>query len=106
MINNKILGLMGLATRAGKICFGTDSTIDMVEKNKIKLVVVANDCSDRTKARFIGLCEKYKINIIIFETIENISKAIGKENKAVIGIKDINLAREIKKIYDGGDIIG
>ena len=32
--------------------------------------------------------------------------AIGKENKTVLGIKDKNLAEAIKKILDGGDVIG
>ena len=40
------------------------------------------------------------------QTIENLSKAIGKSNKAIIGIKDKNLAKEIQKKYDGGDVIG
>ena len=38
--------------------------------------------------------------------IEDISKSIGKNNKAVIGIRDTNFSREIKKIIDGGEAIG
>ena len=40
------------------------------------------------------------------EVIEEISKSIGKNNKAVIGIKDINFANSIQKKYNGGDVIG
>lgn len=105
MINNKILGLMGLSARAGKICFGTDSTIENIEKKKLKLVIIAKDSSERTKKRFFELCKIHNIHIIEFGTIEQISKSVGKVNKAVIGIKDINLAKEIEKI-NGGDIIG
>lgn len=38
--------------------------------------------------------------------MDELSKAIGKENKAIFAVKDINLANEIKRIYDGGEIIG
>ena len=38
--------------------------------------------------------------------IEELSKSIGKSNKAVIGIKDLNLSNEIQKINNGGDVIG
>ena len=38
--------------------------------------------------------------------IEILSKAIGKNNKAVIGIKDGNLSKEIYKIINGGEVIG
>ena len=50
--------------------------------------------------------KKYDISIIISGKIEELSKAIGKSNKAILGIEDINLSREIQKINNGGDVIG
>ena len=44
--------------------------------------------------------------MIIFGTIFDNSRAIGKHNKAVIGIKDKNLADAIKKEIHGGGEIG
>ena len=102
MINNKkILGLIGLAARARKISFGTDSTIQEIEKGKVKLVIIASDASDRTKRKFKEKCIKHSISIIQYETIEQLSKSIGKQNKAVIGIKDNNIASEIERINRG-----
>lgn len=106
MINKKILGLIGLATRAGKACFGADSVELKIKKKKINLVIIAVDSSDRTKCKFKNLCEEYKIPIIIEGKIENLSKAIGKSNKAIIGIEDSNFASEIQKINNGGEAIG
>ena len=103
--NKKILGLLGLSARAGSISFGTDSTIAEIDKNKIKLVIVATDASERTKRKFINKCEKSSIPIIEFGLIEEISKSIGKQNKAIIGVKDYNMAREIEKI-NRGDVNG
>ncbi len=106
MINNKILGLIGLSAKAGKICFGSDSVENEIKSRKVKLVIVAKDCSERTKQKFQRISNEAKVSIIITENIETLSKAIGKSNKAIIGIKDINLASQIQKIYDGGDLIG
>jgi len=106
LINNKVLGLLGLCTRAGKICFGTDACIDLIQKNKVKLVIVATDASDRTKRNFEFICKNNKTKIYFFGTIEQISKAIGKNNKAVIGVKEENFAKQIEKIISGGEIIG
>lgn len=64
------------------------------------------DASDRTKEKFEKLSKEYKIPIIILSKIENLSKAIGKSNKAIIGIEDVNLSNEIQKINNGGEIIG
>lgn len=106
MINNKkILGLLGLSARARKITFGADSTIQEIEKDKVKLVIVAEDASERTKKKFIEKCRSFNVPIILYGEIETISKAIGKQNKAIVGIKDNNLAKEIEKI-SRGDING
>lgn len=102
MIDNKIYGLLGLARRAGKISFGTESAKETIEKHKAKLVIVAKDCSDRTKKNF----ELVDIPIRVFGTIEDLSKSIGQNNKAVIVIKDENFAKELLKKIDGGEIIG
>ena len=46
MINNKIWGLVGLAARARKICFGADSVEQEMKKKKVKLVLIAQDSSE------------------------------------------------------------
>lgn len=68
--------------------------------------MVANDSSERTKNKFQKLCEEYNIEMIVLENIETLSKAIGKSNKAVIGIKEENIAKQIQKINYGGENIG
>ena len=106
MINKKILGLVGLAARARNINFGADSVELQIKKRKVKLIIVAEDASTRTKEKFIKLGGQHNVPIIIKGNIEELSKTIGKNNKAIIGIEDINLSNEIQKINDGGEVIG
>lgn len=106
MKNSKVLGLLGLAARARNIAFGADSVEMEIKKKKVNLVIIAEDASNRTKEKFEKLCYDYDIPIIIQGTIEYLSKAIGKSNKAIIGIKDSNIANGILKINNGGDVIG
>ena len=106
MINNKICGLLGLARRAGKLSFGTEACMQEIEKNKIKLIIIAINASERTKMNFKNICNNKKIPIFEILNIDEISKAIGQSNKAVIGIKDINFSKEIIKIINGGEAIG
>ncbi len=104
--SKKVLGLLGLCTKAGAICFGTESCIDLINKRKVKLIIVAEDSADRTKRNLEFICKNNNVKICFFSTIEELSKAIGKNNKAVIGIKNINFANQIEKIINGGEIIG
>lgn len=103
---NKALGLIGISAKAGKIVYGTDACIEAMQKEKIKLLIVSIEASCKTKKNFEYYAEKYNVEILFFETIENLSKSIGKKNKVVIGIKDQNLSNEIQKIINGGEFIG
>lgn len=106
MINNKVYGLLGLAMKAGKIAFGTDSCLDLIEKRKVKLIIVAEDSSERTISNFQNKCKENHVNFYLFGKKDDLSKAIGKVNKTVVGVKDKNLAGAIQKILNGGDVIG
>ena len=106
MINKKILGLIGLSAKAGKISFGADSVETQIRKRKINLVIIAENSSERTKDKFKKISQENGIPYIIIGEIDELSKAIGKSNKAIIGIKDLNLSKEIQKISNGGEVIG
>ena len=106
MINNKIWGLVGLAARARKICFGADSVEQEIKKKKVRLVLIAQDSSDRTKTKFQNLCKENNVECLIIGDIDTLSKSIGKQNKAIVGIKEENLAKQIIKVNYGGEDIG
>ena len=106
LINSKICGLLGLARRAGKLSFGTEACKQDIEKNKIKLIIIAKDSAERTIMNFKNICKEKNIPIFEILNIEEISNSIGQNNKAIIGIKDINFSNEIIKIINGGEAIG
>ena len=92
--------------KAGKVCFGADSVEENIIKRKVKLVIISEESSERTKNKFIDICKKYTVPVITYGDIDSLSKAIGKSNKAILGIKDINFANSIQEKYNGGDVIG
>lgn len=106
MVKNEVYGLLGLCAKAGKLAYGTDACVELVQKKKAKLILVAIDAADRTKRNLEFVCNKNNTNICFYGEIENLSKAIGKRNKAIIGIKEENFANQILKIINGGEIIG
>lgn len=94
---NKVYGLLGISAKAGKIVAGNDLVIEEMSKNKVKLVIIATDASEKTIKNIIYYCEKYNIKNMLYGTIDELSKSIGKHNKAIIGIEDQNLAEALKK---------
>ncbi len=107
LINNtKLCGLIGIATKAGKIVSGTDACLEEIKKGKVSLVLLASDSSDRTKNTFKQEAERSHIAAYEVLSIEEMSKAMGKINKAVIGIKDVGFSKKMIEIINGGEKIG
>ena len=100
---NKCYGMLGISAKAGKLLSGADSVLDGVKRNRVKLIIVATDGSDKTKKEMKFISEKHNIPLIIFGTIEENSHAIGKKNRAIIAITDTGLANSIRKIISGGE---
>ena len=56
MQQDRILSMLGLATRAGKVASGEFSTEKAVKDGKTSLVVVSSEASDNTKKKFYNMC--------------------------------------------------
>ena len=118
----KYLNLLGFASKSGKIMFGDDDVILGLERNKVSLIIISQDMSQKAKEKFLKRLEnvfenryKYngynkkgiskeiseqenkKIKVIIVGTKEENSSAVGKVNKPIIGICDNNLSKGIIK---------
>lgn len=103
---NKVNGLLGISSKAGAVLAGTDLVLEEMSKKRVFLVVVAGDASEKTIKNIKYYCDKEKVEMIVYGDINNNSKAIGKHNKAVIGINDKNLADAIQKVIHGGEEFG
>ena len=95
---DKIYSFLGLATRAGKIVSGDDSTLLDLKKGNIKLIIVAKDASENTKKLFKDKSAYRKVDQILFSTKVELGLSIGKSPRAVLGIKDKSLSQKILEL--------
>lgn len=94
---NKVLSLLGLATKAGKIASGEFSTEKSVKERKAALVIVAEDASENTKKMFRNMCTYYEVPLYFFAVKEELGHAIGKEIRASLALLDTGFAKSIEK---------
>ena len=96
---NSFLNFLGLAVRARKIISGTDLTINGIRDGEVKLVIIASDCSPRTKKDLHNKASYY--NVPVIDTIGSIElkTAIGKDRK-VMGITDNGFAKRLEEFMD------
>ena len=88
---NKVLSLIGLSTKAGKIVSGEFST------EKAWLVIVSAEASDNTKKKFHNMCTYYEVPCYDFGGKEELGRAMGKEFRASLAVTDENLAAAMEK---------
>lgn len=98
--NNQIHSLLGIAMRAGKLVSGEDATLLDLKKGKLNLVIVAEDASNNTKKLFKDKSSFRNVKYIHFSTKEGLGLSIGKDSRAVIGIKDIGFTNKIVQLMD------
>ncbi len=97
---DKVCSLLGLATRAGKIVSGDDSTLLELKRGNVKLVIVAEDASNNTKKLFKDKSSYRNIPQVYFLTKLELGLAIGKAPRAALGIKDVNFASKIIELLE------
>ncbi len=97
----KVINLLGLAQRAGKLISGTETILDELKRKRVKAVIMANDIQDNTAEKVNLATKKDNIPLITAFSAAEISHAIGKKRK-VLGLTDVGFAKTlIKKINEG-----
>ena len=91
---DKILSLVGLATRAGKTASGEFCTEKEVKTGRAALVIVAGDASENTKKKFRDMCEFYEVPIYFYKDKDTLGHALGKVFRASLAIVDDGCAKE------------
>lgn len=100
MLNRqKQLNLLGLSTKAGKLVSGEETVLADIKKRQVKLVIVANDCSDNTKKKIVDKCSFYNIPYIEQFTTAEISYSIGKK-RSIVAFADSGFASSFQKLAE------
>lgn len=94
---DKVLSLLGLAEKAGKLVSGGFSTEKAVKSGKAFLVLVSQDASDNTKKQFRDMCTYYEVPLYFYGERENLGHAIGRELRTSLAVLDDGFAKAVKK---------
>ena len=94
----QVLQILGLAFRAKKVISGEDFCIEGIRKGEIKYLFLAKDAGVNTTKRITDKAKYYNVVLDTSFSSEELSSAIGKNNRMVVGIKDAGFAKKIKEI--------
>ena len=68
MNQDRILSMIGLATRAGAVTSGEFSVDKAIKAGKARLVIIADDASDRTETLGHSMGKQFRASLAILDT--------------------------------------
>lgn len=94
----KILSMLGLAKRAGRVMSGEFQTEKAVKTGRAFLVIVAEDASENTRKMFCDMCRYHEVPLQYFSTKEILGHAIGTQMRASAAVTDEGFAHRINEM--------
>ena len=103
MQQDRILSMLGLAARAGKIASGEFSTERAVKSGRAFLVVVSTEASDNTQKMFRNMCSFYHVPMYLYAPKETLGHAVGRGFRARLAVLDEGFAASLIEKLDVAD---
>lgn len=96
---DKLLGLLGLARRAGWLTFGSDAVERDISGGRAGIVVLTNDASPRTIKNIKEICEKAGTDVFVvpYDKLA-LGHAIGRGETAVAAVTDKAFSARVSEI--------
>ncbi len=87
-MNDKVLTLLGFASKAGKLSYGFDAVRTSISQKKSKLVLYANDISPKSQKEILFYANKFNTQAVVLNdcNMATVSHAIGRK----CGIVSVN----------------
>lgn len=92
-----MLGLLGLARRAGRLGLGFSAVEKMVRRGENPLVITASDMGESLK----GSVSRWKpVRGVVADVLtgEELARAFGRDKLAVVGVSDSGFVKGIRKL--------
>jgi len=103
VLMDKMLSLLGLARRAGRVTLGFDAVCSSAAKKESRLILTASDVSEGTKRKLRNHLSECEIDIREVPYDQNqINAAIGKAVR-IISINDSGFSGKMLELLDNGN---
>lgn len=101
-MNDRILGMVGLAVRAKRASCGVFLTEKALDEGRCELVIMAEDIGVSNKRRIENKCLEWDVPFIFHTDKSTLSHSVGKKDMPVLGILDHGFAEAIIKLKNNG----
>lgn len=101
-MENKVKSYLGFAAKARKLVTGYNTCIYMMEKRRVRLILITEDLAENSVKKMVSAATKYMVPYRIYGSKAELSHITGNVDKGIYGVTDENFA---KVILNGIDAI-
>ncbi len=94
---DRVLAMLSMAAKAGKLASGSFSAEKAIKSGKAYLVIIAVNASDNTKKKFRNACAYRDVPCFEYSLSGELGGSIGKEDRMVLAVTDEGLAGCVKQ---------
>ncbi len=94
---DRILSNLGLCCRSGGLVCGEETVVEGIRSGKVKYVFLANDASKNAQKLILDKSKFYNVEVCCCYSSFELSNAIGKSGRMVIGITNNGFLKILKK---------
>ena len=93
----RLIGLLGLARRAGRLGMGFSAVEKMVNRGENPLVITATDMGESLKGK---VSRWQPVRGVVADVLsgEDLARALGRDKLAVVGVSDSGFVKGIRKL--------
>ena len=99
-VARRVMRLIGLGVRSRGAIVGVERVREAVRKGDVSLAIVAADASQNSLDKVVPLLEARRVRFVFAPSAAGLGQAVGREQTAVVGIVDRELARGIRAVTD------
>lgn len=94
----KVLTMIGFAQKSGNCVSGIEQVLKSIEAGKTQVCFLGNDVAEGTQKKILSKCQHYHVPCYAIFTTTELTHAIGKENRTVVGITNKGFVNSIKTL--------
>lgn len=100
MNEQKLISILGLAQKAGKVASGDFAVQGAIKSGKAKMLIIAADASESTKKEYHYQAEYRNITVYCALSKEQLGGAIGKALRAAVAVTDAGFVNPIVRALE------
>lgn len=96
----RVLRLLGLGVRGRGAVVGVNQVREAARSHKVALAIVASDASPNSLEKIVPLLNARRVRFIEVPSAVELGAAVGRDQTAVVGIVDRQLAAGVREIVE------